>query len=115
MPLRMLIDARDVDPADVILLGARNLDPPEEVFIEEAGIRQELGDLPEAIYVALDLDVIRPGDLDVFMPEPGGPTLGELEVLLASIPQPVGAGLTGGIATERNEQELPRLGHALGL
>ena len=115
MPLRMLIDAGDVDPADVILLGARNLDPPEDVFIEEAGIRQELGDLPEAIYVALDLDVIRPGDLDVFMPEPGGPTLGELEALLASIPQPVGAGLTGGIATERNEQELPRLGHALGL
>ena len=115
MPLRMLIDAGDVDPADVILLGARNLDPPEEVFIAEVGIRRKLGELPEAVYVALDLDVIRPGDLDVFMPEPGGPTLEELEALLVSISQPVGAGLTGGIATERNEQELPRLGHALGL
>ena len=115
MPLRMLIDAGDVAPADVILLGARNLDPPEEVYIEEVGIRRELGELPEAVYVALDLDVIRPGDLDVFMPEPGGPTLDELEALLASIPQPVGAGITGGIATVRNEQELPRLGHALGL
>jgi hypothetical protein len=65
--------------------------------------------------VALDLDVIHPGDLDVFMPEPGGPTLDELEALLARIPQPVGAGLTGGVATERNEHALPRLGHALGL
>jgi arginase family enzyme len=115
MPLRMLIDAGDVDPADVILLGARNLDPPEEVFIAEAGIRQELGELPETLYVALDLDVIRPGDLDVFMPEPGGPTLAELEALLAGIPRPAGAGITGGIASERNEQALPRLGHALGL
>jgi arginase len=115
MPLRMLIDAGDVAASDVILLGARNLDPPEEVYIEEVGIRRELGELPQAVYVALDLDVIRPGDLDVFIPEPGGPTLGELEALLASIPQPVGAGITGGIATERNEQELPRLGRALGL
>jgi arginase len=115
MPLRMLIDAGDVAASDVILLGARNLDPPEEVYIEEVGIRRELGELPQAVYVALDLDVIRPGDLDVFMPEPGGPTLGELEALLASIPQPLGAGITGGIATERNEQKLPRLGRALGL
>jgi arginase len=115
MPLRMLIDGGDVDPADVILLGARNLDPPEDDFIAEAGIRRELGDLPDAAYVALDLDVIRPGDLDVFMPEPGGPSLDELEALLASIPRPVGAGFTGGLATERNERELPRFGHALGL
>ena len=34
MPLRMLIDAGDVDPKDVTLLGARSLDPPEEAFIE---------------------------------------------------------------------------------
>lgn len=115
MPLRMLIDGGDVAPADVILLGARNLDPPEVEFIAAAGIRREPGDLPEALYVALDLDVIRPGDLDVFMPEPGGPRLGELEELLASLPKPIGAGFTGGLRTERNEALLPRLGHALGL
>ena len=67
------------------------------------------------MYVALDLDVIRPGELDVFMPEPGGPTLDELEALLATLPRPVGAGFTGGLRTERNERELPRLAHALGL
>jgi arginase len=115
MPLRMLIDAGDVAPEDVILLGARNLDPPEIAFIAEAGIRQEAGPLPDDVYVALDLDVIRPGDLDVFMPEPGGPTFDELERLLASLPTPIGAGLTGGLRTERNEALLPRLGAALGL
>jgi arginase len=115
MPLRMLIDAGDVAPEDVILLGARNLDPPEVEFIAAAGIRQELGNLPERVYVALDLDVIRPGDLDVFMPEPGGPRLGELEHLLASLPTPVGAGFTGGLRSERNEALLPPLGAALGL
>ncbi|MGN6798831.1 MAG: arginase family protein [Gaiellaceae bacterium] len=115
MPLRMLIDAGDVAPEDVTLLGARNLDPPEVEFIASAGIRQELGELPDTIYVALDLDVIRPGDLDVFMPEPGGPTLDELEALLQGLPIPVGAGFTGGLRTERNEALLPRLAAALAL
>ena len=46
MPLRMLIDAGDVEPSDVTLLGARNLDPPEAAFIAEAGINTELGELP---------------------------------------------------------------------
>jgi len=115
MPLRMLIDARDLDPTDVTLLGARNLDPPEVEFIARAGIRQELGRLPDRIYVALDLDVILPGDLDVFMPEPGGPTFDELEALLQGLPTPIGAGFTGGLRTARNEALLPRLAAAIGL
>ncbi len=52
----------------MILLGARNLDPPETAFIAAAGIRTELGELPEHVYVALDGDVAEPGELDVFMP-----------------------------------------------
>jgi arginase family enzyme len=115
MPLRMLIDAGDVDPGDVTLLGARSLDPPEEEFIAAAGIRRALGELPEHLYVALDCDVIAPGELDVFMPEPGGLSLGHLEELLASLPRPVGAGLTGLRPSARNEAALERLGHALGL
>jgi arginase family enzyme len=115
MPLRMLIDGGDVDPKDVTLLGARNLDPPERVFIEEAGIRQQLGDLQDNVYVALDLDVVEPPLLDVFMPEPDGLTPEEIEQLLASFPRPVGAGFTGLRASERNEAALTRLGHALGL
>jgi hypothetical protein len=115
MPLRMLIDARDVRAGDVTLLGARSLDAPEEEFLEAAGIRRELGDLQDNVYVALDLDVVEPPQLDVFMPEPGGPTLGEIEQLLASCPRPVGAGFTGLVASARNETALARLGHALGL
>jgi len=115
MPLRMLIDAGDVAPEDVTLLGARSLDPPEVEFIREAGVRTELGGLPERVYVALDGDVIEPGDLDVFMPEPDGIRLEELESLLASLPRPAGAGFTGFTASARNEAALPRLGHALGL
>jgi arginase len=115
MPLRRLLDAGDVRAEDVTLLGARNLDPPEREFLARTAIRRELGPLPDSIYVALDLDVVRPGELDVFMAEQGGPTLDELEQLLARIPRPVGAGFTGLVASDRNEAVLARLGHALGL
>jgi arginase len=115
MPLRMLIDAGDVAPGDVTLVGASSLDPPEEAFAARAGIRRLLGDLQDNVYVALDCDVVDPGELDVFMPEPGGLGLDDLEALLASIPAPVGAGFTGLRGSERNEAALVRLGHALGL
>jgi len=115
MPLRMLIAAGDVSPADVILIGARNLDPPEQDFVATAGVRRELGVLPDRVYVALDADVVEPGELDVFMPEPAGIRLNDLEPLLASIPRPAGVGLTGLIPSARNEELLPRLVHALGL
>jgi len=115
MPLRMLIDAGDVDPADVTLLEARALDPPEVEFIAETGIRRELGPLPEHVYVAIDCDAVDPDEIDVFMPEPGGIALGDLEQLLATIPLPAGAGFTGLVASDRNPSILSRLGHALGL
>jgi hypothetical protein len=115
MPLRMLIDAGDVAAEDVTLLGARNLDPPEQAFIAASGIHQELGPLPDNVYVALDGDVIDPAEADVWMPEPDGMALDELEVLLAAIPRPIGAGFTGFKTSARNEAALARLGHALGL
>ena len=115
MPLRMLIDGGDVRPEDVTLLGARNLDPPEVEFIAAAGVREELGELPERVYVAVDGDVIDPPDADVFMPEPDGIPLARLETLLAEVPAVVGAGFTGFTRSERNEGILTRLGHALGL
>jgi arginase len=117
MPLRMLIDGGDVRAQDVVLVGARNLDPPEVEFIAAAGVRQELelADLPERVYVAVDGDVVDPPDADVFMPEPDGIPLARLETLLAEIPGVVGAGFTGFTRSERNEGILARLGHALGL
>jgi arginase len=115
MPLRMLLDAGDVDPHDVTLLGARNLEQEEHDFVAASGIRRELGALPDSVYVALDGDVCEPGELDVFMPEPGGLRLEALEALLARVPRPVGAGFTGFVASVRNERALARLGAALGL
>ena len=115
MPLRMLIDAGDVAAEDVTLLGARNLDPPEIDFIEAAGVSTELGALPGAVYVALDGDVGDEAELDVFMPEPDGVPLSKLEQILASLPRPVGAGLTGFRRSARNEETVARLGHAAGL
>jgi len=108
------IDAGDVAACDVTLLGARNLDPPEVEFIRQSGIHEQLGELPERVYVALDCDVFEPGSLDAFMPEPGGSSPAGLEPLLASIPAPAGAGLTGLLGSERNEAILPRLARALG-
>ena len=40
MPLRMLIDSGAVAAGDVALVGARNLDPPEEAFIAASGVHQ---------------------------------------------------------------------------
>jgi arginase len=101
MPLRQLLDEGDVLPGDVALVGARNLDPPEAAFVREQGIDDDveraLADC-DGLYVALDLDVLAPGELPVLMPEPGGPTLPELERTLrelAAARAPAGVGLTG--------------------
>ena len=52
----------------------------------------------DRVYVAFDCDVLRPGELAVFMPEPGGPTLAEAEALLGDVAARLplaGLGLTG--------------------
>jgi arginase len=121
MPLRMIIDHGSVDVADVVLWGARNLDPPEEEFIAANGI----GDDPEpllaradAVYVALDLDVLDENELEMFMPEPDGPTLGELEQVLAQVRESgklAGLGLTGLAPDPANVEKLHRFTAAVGL
>ena len=125
MPLRMLIDSGAVAAEDVALVGARALDPPEEEFIAAAGVhRDEDGiaaalDGTEAVYVALDVDVLVPeGDVRMFMPEPGGPTSDEVAALLERIvaAKPLaGAGFTGVAGDESNVEPLTRFARALGL
>ena len=120
MPLRMLIDGGAIDPGDVALVGARNLDPPEVEFIAAAGIHdsaEAVLDRVDCVYVALDCDVFEPSELAVFMPEPGGPTLAEVEKLLAGLRDRgviVGAGLTGLTPDPANVAKLERLCTALG-
>jgi arginase len=120
MPLRMLLDRGTIHAADVVLWGARNLDPPEVEYIASAGI----GDDPEpllaradAVYVALDCDVLDPDELSIFMPEPGGPSLADLEELLTGVRESgklVGVGLTGLAPDPANVEKLERLTAALG-
>jgi arginase len=124
MPLRMLLDAGAVEVDDVILLGARSLDPPEEEYVAEIGLRTDPAELESAlegargVYVALDVDALEPDDLRPFMPEPGGLSLAETKSLLVRIRErtPVlGAGLTGLAAELSNVDPLTRLCAALGL
>jgi arginase len=120
MPLRMLIDRGTIQAADVVLWGARNLDPPEVEFIAAAGI----GDDPEpllrraaAVYVALDCDVFDPDELSVFMPEPRGPSLADVEQLLARVRASgklAGLGLTGLAPDPANVEKLEQLTAAIG-
>jgi arginase len=124
MPLRMVLDDGAVLPQDVALLGARNLDPPEVEFIAAAGIHtgddaiQRALEGADAVYVALDADSLEPGELAVFMPEPDGLRLTEVENLLAEIASRkriAGLGFTGLVHDEANEPKLAWLASALGL
>jgi arginase len=121
MPLRMILDGGAVEAQDVALIGARNLDPPEVEFIAGVGIHQEADAVLErvdCVYVALDADVFEPNELAVFMPEPGGPTVPEIERLFGRIRETgavVGAGLTGLAPAHENLDKLERLTAALGL
>ena len=120
MPLRMLLDGGAIDAKNVALVGTRNLDPPEVEFIAAAGIHDNLDAIlarVDCIYVALDADVAEPSELTVFMPEPGGPTVAELEAILATAHERatvVGAGFSGLAPDPANVEKLHRLTAALG-
>ena len=118
MPLRMAIDEGSVRPGNVAHVGARNLDPPEVEYMRSVGIDDDVARAladTDAVYVALDLDVLRPGEADVFMPEPGGPTVAEVEAVLRGLPRVDGLGLSGHLGSERNVAALTRLVRAAGL
>jgi len=125
MPLRMLIDSGTVEPADVALVGARNLDQPEVEFIAACGLRTDEAGVDgalegtDAVYVAFDVDVLDPDDDVVpFMPEPGGLTLVEAAAMLRRVAadRPLaGAGFTGVANTPGNAEPLVRVAQALGL
>jgi arginase len=120
MPLRMTIDAGAVRPDDVALVGARSLDPPEVAYMAASGIDDDLDRALagcDRVYVALDCDVLSPGEIDVFMPEPGGPSLEDVERTLADAATRLplaGLGLTG-LRTSADAAVLERLAAAAGL
>jgi arginase len=94
MPLRLLVGYRPeligtslglraIPEERVVLVGARDLDPPEEVYLRQAQIRQTpVEDLhPDALpdgmlYVHVDFDVVNPVQLPgLRYPAAGGPSL----------------------------------------
>jgi arginase family enzyme len=124
MPLRMIVDSGAVAPRDVALVGARNLDPPEQEFLRMSGIQAGPDAIAAAIdgttctYVAVDGDVVEPSELVVFMPEPNGITVDDLERLLADTrhrTQVLGAGVSGLTFEPSNIEPVARLTAALGL
>lgn len=122
MPLRMLLDGGAIDAHDVALVGTRNLDPPEVEFIAAEGIDDDvdrvLGQV-SAVYVALDCDVLDPDEMTVWMPEPDGPSVADVERIFTRVRESgvllAGAGLTGLAPDPANVEPLERLCAALGL
>lgn len=120
MPFRMLLDEGVVDVTDAALVGARNLDPPEVRFMQEVGLDDSIERAvsgADATYVALDLDVLDPAEVDVLIPEPDGPSAAEVEALLRDLTSRTriaGIGVTGLLATERNAALAVRMLSAAG-
>ncbi len=124
MPLRMLIDSGAVAADDVALVGARNLDPPEEEFIRASGLHVGEDGIERALdgagctYVALDCDVLEPTEMSVFMPEEGGPSRDDVERVLRRVSEKtkvLGAGFSGLSFEPSNVEPLSRFAAALSL
>lgn len=123
-PLRMLIDSGAVDATDVALVGARNLDPPEEDYIRATGIHVGASGIDGALagagctYVAFDADVLDPAEVAMFMPEPDGLSRAEAEGILREVAEKtkvLGAGFSGASFEPENAKSLGSLSRALGL
>jgi arginase len=120
MPFRMLLDQGVVRVEDAALVGARNLDPPELEYMREVGLDDSVDRAlagVDATYVALDLDVLAPDEVDVLISEPDGPSADELEALLRDLAGRTtiaGIGVTGLLPTERNAALAARMLAAAG-
>lgn len=104
LPLRLLVGYRpELIAADlglrpvpehrVVLVGARDLDPPEAAYLAQAPIgRTEVGSLDAAalpdgpLYVHIDLDVIDPAEVPgLRYPAPGGPGTADVAAALGRV------------------------------
>jgi arginase len=121
MPLRILLDGRAVAPEDVALVGARNLDPGEVEYLARTGIDDSLERALAGVdgaYIGLDVDVLDPGEAAMFMPEPDGPGVADVEAVLRSVGAATsvsGIGVTGLLPDPRNVPVITRLLAAAGL
>jgi arginase family enzyme len=85
-----------IDPSRVVVCGARDIDPGEQILLEQAGVtmvgaseaavaqvRAALDGAP--VYVHLDVDVIDPDDMPAQFPAPGGFAPDDLRQLLEAV------------------------------
>jgi arginase len=124
MPLRMIVDGGAVDAADVALVGARDLDPPESEFIRDGGVHagedaiEQALTGADAVYVAIDADGLDDEEVAAFMPVPGGISVADaaesLRWVAANTPV-AGVGLAGFLADPANVEPASRLCAAMGL
>jgi len=120
MPLRMAIDEGSVRAADVALVGARDLDPPEVEYLAAQGIDDDVAralDGTDAAYIALDVDVLEPGAVPCFMPVPGGLSVADVESVVRGVAartRIAGLGLTG-IGTGARPEDVGPFVAAAGL
>ena len=88
---------RPLRESDVLLVDARDLDPPEAEFlagsdVRRVGVDEVVGALPDGpVHLHLDADVVDPRDLpDLLFPAPDGPrwpaVLGAVRAVLATCP-----------------------------
>jgi arginase len=124
MPFRILLDDLVVRIDDSILIGARNLDLPEERYIDEVALADDPVELDAVLsgvagaYIAFDCDVLDPAEIDCFMPEPDGMHLDAAVALVeqvAATTPVLGIGFTGLVAEDGNPERLMRLCAAAGL
>ena len=110
---------RTVDPRQVIVAGARDLDPGEAEELSAAGVLvvDGVGAVADAVdghavFVHLDLDVVDPTELPASFPAPGGPSSAAVRTLLeevvAAADSIVGLEVTPFDASE-DEEELARM------
>lgn len=118
MPFRMILDEGHAAVPDCALIGARNLDPPERDFIDQAGLETSDRNLAQVVagtagaYIAFDCDVLDPPEVDCFMPEPDGPSLDACVAMVgavASHARVLGIGFTGLVPSDANPARLRRL------
>jgi arginase family enzyme len=111
------LGAGDLDPAQVLMSGVRDLDAGERVELERAGVGvaepEEVGELldGESVYVHLDLDILDPEIFPAKFPAPDGLSSEGLRELLSDVAESatiVGVEITAFNAPE-DEDERDRL------
>ena len=121
MPFRMLLDDGAVAAATSRSSAPATSIPASSSSSRRTGIDDSLDralDGVDRVYLALDVDVLDPSEIDVLIPEPDGLTLAQAEAVVAEVARRVpvaGVGVTGLAGDERNGAIVRRLLAAAGL